>query len=675
VRATYDFWLVALSVIVAVVVAYTALKLAGRVAEAERSAGRQWLLGGAVAMGIGIWSMHFIGMLAYSVPIQLRYNVPTTLASLFIAILTSGFALAIASRRDLSLTRLTLGSVIMGAGICAMHYTGMAAIQIMPLITYDALLVATSIAISITASFAALWLAFRLRSGHSWLIKLARGVAAIVMGLAISGMHYTAMAATMLAANSICSGGAAIDNGWLAFSIGLTALALLAITSITAVYDAHLDSRTRRDALRLAELNADLTHGKNMLTLATQAAGIVCWEYDVSSRCMVWTENEIESLRAAGIEPRKHPEALIAMIHPDDASTILTGIEAAVAEGRDACTARVRVVTPAGTSIYLQAHARLFCDERRQLQRLLGVTWDVSDQVRQEESRLELQLQLRDVSRQAGMAEVATGVLHSVGNVLNSLGVAVALVQSGVRESRVGNVQRVARLLSDQGDKIGAFVSDDARGREIPGYLTQLGEALVDENAKLYSRAQAIVTHVEHIAKIVAAQQTYARRGGITEQVDIAELVDHAIALNFAANTDVLINRQYASVPPLTLDRHKLIQILANFLSNARHALLDQTKGQRVLTVRIQTPATGGLTIDIEDSGAGIDADTLGRLFKFGFTTKKDGHGFGLHASAILAKELGGEVTGKSDGPGRGACFTLYLPLTAAHSLDARRRA
>jgi NO-binding membrane sensor protein with MHYT domain/signal transduction histidine kinase len=675
VRATYDFWLVALSVIVAVVVAYTALKLAGRVAEAERSAGRQWLLGGAVAMGIGIWSMHFIGMLAYSVPIQLRYNVPTTLASLFIAILTSGFALAIASRRDLSLTRLILGSVIMGAGICAMHYTGMAAIQIMPLITYDALLVGTSIAISITASFAALWLAFRLRSGQSWLIKLARGVAAVVMGLAISGMHYTAMAATMLAANSICSGGAALDNGWLAFSIGLTALALLAITSITAVYDAHLDSRTRRDALRLAELNADLTHGKNMLTLATQAAGIVCWEYDVSSRCMLWTENEIESLRAAGVEPRKHPEVLIAMIHPDDASTVLSGIEAAVADGRDACTVRVRVMTPDGTSIHLQAHARLFCDERRQLKRLLGVTWDVSDQVRQEEFRLELQLQLRDVSRQAGMAEVATGVLHSVGNVLNSLGVAVALVQSGVRESRVGNVRRVARLLSDQGDEIGAFVSGDPRGREIPGYLTQLGDALVDENAKLYSRAQAIVTHVEHIAKIVAAQQTYARRGGITEQVDIAELVDHAIALNFAASTDVVISRQYASVPSLTLDRHKLIQILANFLSNARHALLDQTKGQRVLTARIQTPATGGLRIDIEDSGAGIDADTLGRLFKFGFTTKKDGHGFGLHASAILAKELGGEVTGKSDGPGRGACFTLYLPLTAAQSLDARRRA
>ena len=251
-QATYNFWLVALSIVVAIVVSYTALTLAGRVAQSERSGGRGWLLGGAAAMGIGIWSMHFIGMLAYSVPIPLRYNILTTLVSLLIAILTSGFALAIASRRNLRLERLAVSSLIMGAGISAMHYTGMAAIQIMPMISYDPPLVAASIAIAVTASFAALWLAFRLRSGQSWLMILGRGIAAVVMGFAITGMHYTAMAASMLAPGSICWGGAALDNSWLAWTIGLIALALLAITLIAAVYDAHLESRTRQDALRLA---------------------------------------------------------------------------------------------------------------------------------------------------------------------------------------------------------------------------------------------------------------------------------------------------------------------------------------------------------------------------------------------------------------------------------------
>src|SRR5687768_14624963 len=191
-QASYNIWLVGLSIVVAMVVSYTALKLAARVAEGSRSAGRMWLLGGAAAMGMGIWSMHFIGMLAYSVEIPLRYGIFKTVLSLVIAMITSGFALAIAGRPQLSMARLAVGSIVMGAGICAMHYSGMAAIQIVPIITYQPLLVLASIGIAVGASFAALWLAFKLRTGQSLYIGLARGGAAVVMGLAISGMHYTA---------------------------------------------------------------------------------------------------------------------------------------------------------------------------------------------------------------------------------------------------------------------------------------------------------------------------------------------------------------------------------------------------------------------------------------------------------------------------------------------------
>jgi signal transduction histidine kinase len=487
-------------------------------------------------------------------------------------------------------------------------------------------------------------------------------------------MHYTAMAACMLAPGAYCSGGAAFDNNWLAVTIGVIALALLSITLITAVYDAHLESRTRLDALRLAGLNADLQHGKNLLTLATQAAGIASWEYDVATRTTLWTENEIESLRTAGIGMRGRPDALLAMVHHDDASKALAALRAAVAEGRKASAQRVRVVTPAGATIHLQVHARLFCNEQGQLERLLGVSWDVSDSVHQEERRLELQMQLRDTSRQAGMAEVATGVLHNVGNVLNSLGVSVAMVQAGLRDSRIGNVDRIAKLLHEQGDRLGTFLEQDPRGREIPRYLTQLGAHLGNENGKQRAEIQAIATHVEHIGKIVAAQQTYAHRGGLTEVIDdLAELVDNAIALNFAANTEIQIKREYAPVPRLTLDRHKLIQILGNLLSNARHALRDQP--QRVLTIRIHTAAPGWLAIEVEDSGIGIDAATLARLFEFAFTTKTDGHGFGLHASANLAKELGGLINVHSDGRGRGARFTLRLSLAAAPEVLQRKSA
>jgi C4-dicarboxylate-specific signal transduction histidine kinase len=273
------------------------------------------------------------------------------------------------------------------------------------------------------------------------------------------------------------------------------------------------------------------------------------------------------------------------------------------------------------------------------------------------------------------MAEVATGVLHNVGNVLNSLGVSATLVLAGLRDSRVGNVQRVANLLAEQGDRLGEFLENDPRGREVRSYLTNLGENLCAENRNLLADTQAIVVHVEHIAKIVAAQQSYARRGGVTEEVEITEMVDKAIVLNFTDSTDVTVTRDYQFAPRLILDRHKLIQILGNLLSNARHALRDQTEGRRMLTVRIRAVTAGSFAIDVEDSGVGIETAVLQRLFEFGFTTKKDGHGFGLHASANLAKELGGELGGHSNGPGRGARFTLRIPLSAVPEQLARRRA
>jgi NO-binding membrane sensor protein with MHYT domain len=668
-QATYNPWLVALSIVVAMVVAYTALKLAARVAEAGRSAGRLWLLGGAAAMGMGIWSMHFIGMLAYSVETPLRYSIFRTLLSLLIAVITSGFALAIASRPQLSLGRLATSSVVMGAGISAMHYSGMSAVQIMPVITYQPWLVAASIAIAIGASFAALWLAFKLRSGQSRYLGLARAAAAVVMGLAISGMHYTAMAATRLAVGSICFGGAAFDNNWLAGTIGLVALGILGLTLITAVYDAHLLSQSRQDATRLEQVNAALQHGKNLLGLATRAAGISLWELDIAARRTLWTENEIESLRTAGIDNRLEPNAMIVMTHPEDRTIMFDAIEAAVASGREICAFRFRVLAPSGTAVHLEAHARIFCDASGKPERILGVSWDVTDLVLQEERKRELQSQLRDASRDAGMAEVATGVLHSVGNVLNSLGVSASLMQSQLRDSRVGNVARIAALLGEQRGELGRFFESDERGRHLPDYLIQLGEHLSAENQRLQAEAGAIAAHVGHIRTIVAAQQTYARRGGVTEAVDVAQLLDSAVAIHFTEMTDVVVRRDYEPLDPLTLDRHKLIQILGNLLSNARHALkngpVKEGEVRRQLSLKIRRQDEGSVVIEVQDSGIGIAPDVLGRLFAFGFTTKKDGHGFGLHTSAILAKELSGELTAFSEGIGHGARFVLTLPTDA----------
>jgi diguanylate cyclase len=256
----YNHGLVALSIIVAILASYTALRLAARVAANEGRGARIWVGIGATAMGIGIWSMHFIGMLAFSLPIQLAYDIPTTLASLAVAIITSGFALAITSGRRLTTARLGGSAVAMGIGISMMHYMGMGAITIAPAISYDPLLVAASILIAVSASFVALWLFFRLREDLARHQRLARIAAAVIMGLAISGMHYTAMAASRFASGSFCRSGVTFQSGWLAAVVGVFALGLLAMTLVAALYDARLQSRARAQALRLEKAHADLQY-------------------------------------------------------------------------------------------------------------------------------------------------------------------------------------------------------------------------------------------------------------------------------------------------------------------------------------------------------------------------------------------------------------------------------
>jgi diguanylate cyclase (GGDEF)-like protein len=258
--SNYNLWLVGLSVFVAVSVSYTALRLASRVADTDRAVARVWLIAGALAMGFGIWTMHFVGMLAFALAIPLQYGVPMTVGSLAVAVLTSGFALGITSGKALNLARLSGGALVMGAGIAVMHYMGMAAITVVPDVSYDLRIVALSIYIAVAASFVALWLFFRLREGNSLHIGLMRAAAALIMGIAISGMHYTGMAASRFAPGAYCSGGVRLDQPWLAASIGILAVALLGLTLLTVMYDTHRQSRVRRHLRKLEEVNARLAH-------------------------------------------------------------------------------------------------------------------------------------------------------------------------------------------------------------------------------------------------------------------------------------------------------------------------------------------------------------------------------------------------------------------------------
>ena len=258
--SSYNPLLVAASLFVAILASYTALDMAGRITTAQGRAARWWLAGGASAMGVGIWSMHFIGMLAFSLPIPLGYDPVITLLSLLIAIASSVFALWLVCQENLPWSRLSLGAILMGLGIASMHYTGMAAMRMLPLIHYIPWLFILSIIIAILASGAALWIAFHLRRPRTR-VRRYRAAAGVVMGLAIVGMHYTGMAAAQFSLGSIC--GAAlrgVNTGWLALLVIIVTMAILAIALIISVLDMRLESRTSKLAVSLAEANEELTY-------------------------------------------------------------------------------------------------------------------------------------------------------------------------------------------------------------------------------------------------------------------------------------------------------------------------------------------------------------------------------------------------------------------------------
>ncbi len=257
--ARYDHTLVGFSIVVAVLASYTALDMAGRLATAQGRVARWWLLGGAVAMGLGIWSMHFIGMLAFDLPIPLGYDLALTLWSLAVSVGASAYALWLVSRPSLQGLRLLAGAVLMGLAIAAMHYLGMSALRMQPGIDYHPGWFLASIMVAIGAAGAALWIAFRLRNERRNTLYM-RAMASLLMGFAIVGMHYTGMAAARFPEGSICGAVSAggIDTRWLAVLVIVTTVATLGIATVASLFDRRMRERTGVLADSLADANQKL---------------------------------------------------------------------------------------------------------------------------------------------------------------------------------------------------------------------------------------------------------------------------------------------------------------------------------------------------------------------------------------------------------------------------------
>lgn len=515
----YSLMLVILSYVVATFASYIALDLTGRLRDPHTSdkAAIGWLCGGAFAMGAGIWSMHFIGMLAFKMNMPMSYDTFWTILSMIAAIFASFFALLLLKERIINITRLALGGIILGFGIATMHYLGMEAMKSSMDIHYLPGLFMLSILIAIIASEAALWLALKSNQARVKYRVYLKMISALVMGAAICGMHYVGM-----------------------FSAVFTPHHIMVMQHINSI------------------------------------------------------EPDILALGVAGV------------------TFIILGIAFFLSMYKEAMTAN----------------------------QLIN-------------------------ARQAGMTEVATSVLHNVGNILNSVNVSVTMISEHINASRLEGLIKLNDLFEQHKQQLSQFLTEDERGKNIPDYIKLLSRCWREDQTHIKNEIDTLTKNIEHIKNIISMQQELGKATGMEQQVSLQEIIDEALTI-----TGLTQNKYHIEIvchseanDQLYLDKIKLIQILVNILQNAKDAVLTSTALYKRIQIKIYHPSKSDIVIEISDNGIGIPTDHLLRIFSYGFTTKKSGHGFGLHSCSLAANEMGGTITAHSEGINQGATFKFTLPF------------
>lgn len=280
----------------------------------------------------------------------------------------------------------------------------------------------------------------------------------------------------------------------------------------------------------------------------------------------------------------------------------------------------------------------------------------------------DLHEQLISASRQAGMAEIATAVLHNVGNVLNSINVSTTMLTERMNHSQLQNFLRVTQLIQEHRSDLAYYIEHDHQGRHLPDALLQLADAMESDYSTMSDEIAQMLHDVDHIKQIISAQQSYVTHVDVDQSTDPGQVFDDALAINEAgiSQRDIRVTREYNQLPNVHMDKHKVLQILVNLISNAKHALgqLDGPRHIRLQLELTQKDKRNILNCKVIDNGCGISAENLTRIFSHGYSTRVDGRGYGLHYSILTATEMGGTLTAQSPGIGQGATFTLSIPVT-----------
>jgi NO-binding membrane sensor protein with MHYT domain/nitrogen-specific signal transduction histidine kinase/ActR/RegA family two-component response regulator len=642
VTGTYNPYLVALSILVAAFASYTALDLGGRVAAARGVARRVWLVAAAIAMGGGIWSMHFVAMLAFILPIPMSYEIGLTTLSLVVAIFVTGAGFYFINRQSAPPLPLVFSGIFMGLGIAAMHYIGMAAMRGHAELSYDSLFVALSLVIAIGASTAALWLALRTTDLGQKL------VAAVVMGLAISGMHYSAMRGTTFAAHGPvheAQGYASLDQTNLALAVAGITFVILAFALIASLSEQKRAEQALREAqadlyTNLQQENSErrraeeaLRRSEAYLAEAQNVSHTGSFGWNVCSGEIWWSA---ETFRIYESDRANRPDLaqIVQQTHPEDRAFLEQTLDRARHEKKD-FDLEYRLLMPDASVKHLHVVARAMADESGNLE-FVGAVMDVTRRKRAEEAqrvqereREEMQRQLQQAAKLEAIGRLAGGIAHDFNNILGAI-----LGYGELAQNSLGEDGTVRRQL-DQVMQAGAR-----------------GKGLVD--------------------RILAFSRSGMGERGPVEVHSVVEETLELLAASLPA--DVRLERQLDAADAAVVgDATQLHQVAMNLCTNAVHAMahggvltvvLDRVaEGERRLLSHGTLCAGRYVRLSVRDTGSGIPPAVLERMFDPFFTTKRVGDGTGLGLALVhgIVADFGGAIDVTTQ-VGVGTTFTIWLP-------------
>ena len=321
-------------------------------------------------------------------------------------------------------------------------------------------------------------------------------------------------------------------------------------------------------------------------------------------------------------------------------------------------------LTNDGRLIPISVSGSMMQDEQGQFQGLVCVAQDITARKQMEEEKLELHEQLLDTSRQLGMAEVASDVLHNVGNALNSINVSIGVVTDLLKNSMVGDVGRISQLFHKHREDLGNYFSSNSKGKQIPAYLEKLAGQLVEEQRVAIAELARLRENAQNAQQCVAVQQDLAKPSGITEEISVIELVEEALTLNqeLLENSKIAVSREFQEIPQLIVDKHQVLEVMVEVIRNACQAMVSVSTKQLIVRAKLIPGPPDSVCLEVQDSGIGIASDDLIKIFGQGYSTKNGKRGMSLHSGALMVKNLGGALRAHSEGIGHGATFSLELP-------------